>query len=102
MTDILLKEFFKKERWESGIDVGVGKKLNRGMLKQFTSPSVRIALYERIKNDSYAIAPPHTALIPKDKPNEFREVLICEDIDRIVLSIINNNRQRCNVPNLIV
>ncbi len=90
MTDILLKEFFKKERWESGIDIGVGKRLNRGLLKQFTSPSVRIELYERIKNDKYAIAPPHTALIPKDKPNEFREVLICEDIDRIVLSIINN------------
>ena len=88
--DFLLKEFFKKERWESAIDVGVGKKIDKGELRSLCSPETRIRLYNAIKNDNYAIAPPRIALIPKDEPGKFREVMICENIDRIVLSIINN------------
>lgn len=88
--DFLLQEFFKKERWESAIDVGVGKKIDKGELRALCSPETRIRLYNAIKNDNYAIAPPRIALIPKDEPGKFREVMICENIDRIVLSIINN------------
>lgn len=88
--DFLLKEFFKKERWESAIDIGVGKKIDKGELRSLTTPETRIRLYEAIKNDQYAIAPPRITLIPKDEPGKFREVMICENIDRIVLSIINN------------
>lgn len=88
--DFLLKEFFNKERWESAIDVGVGKNIHKGELRSLCSPETRIRLYNAIKNNQYAIAPPRIALIPKDGPGEFREVMICENIDRVVLSIINN------------
>lgn len=88
--DILLQEFFKKERWESAIDVGVGKHIDKGELRALTMPETRLRLYQAMKNDQYAIAPPRISLIPKDEPGEFREVIICENIDRVVLSIINN------------
>jgi hypothetical protein len=90
MDDYLLKEFFKKERWESAINIGVGKHIDKGELRALTNPEVRLRLYNAIKNDNYAIAPPRIALIPKDEPGKFREVMICENVDRIVLSIINN------------
>lgn len=88
--DFLLQEFFKKERWESAIDVGVGKHIDKGELRKLTTPQVRLALYEAMASDNYAIAPPRIALIPKDEPGKFREVMICENVDRVVLSIINN------------
>ena len=90
MEDYLLQEFFRKERWESAIDTGVGKHIDKGELRLLTRPEVRLKLYNAIKNDNYAIAPPRIALIPKDDPGKFREVMICENVDRIVLSIINN------------
>lgn len=90
MNDYLLQEFFKKERWESAIDVGVGKHIDKGELRALTMPETRLRLYQAMKNDQYAIAPPRISLIPKDEPGEFREVIICENIDRVVLSIINN------------
>lgn len=88
--DFLLQKFFEKERWESAIDVGVGKHIDKGELRKLTTPQVRLALYEAMANDNYAIAPPRVALIPKDEPGKFREVMICENVDRVVLSIINN------------
>lgn len=88
--DFLLQKFFEKERWESAIDVGVGKHIDKGELRKLTAPQVRLALYEAIASDNYAIAPPRIALIPKDEPGKFREVMICENVDRVVLSIINN------------
>ncbi len=90
MIDFLLQEFFKKERWESAIEIGVGKYIDKGELRALTSPEIRLRLYNAIKNDNYAISPPRIALIPKDEPGKFREVMICENVDRIVLSIINN------------
>lgn len=90
MSDILLQKFFEKERWESAIDVGVGKHIDKGELRKLSSPEVRLALYNAIANNNYAISPPRISLIPKDEPGKFREVMICENIDRIVLSIINN------------
>ena len=90
MVDFLLQEFFKKERWETAIDIGVGKKIDKSELISLTKPETRVRLYNAIKNDNYAIAPPRIALIPKDEPGKFREVMICENVDRIVLSIINN------------
>lgn len=87
--DILLQKFFEKDRWESAIDIGVGKHIDKGELRKMTSPETRVRLYQAIATDNYAISPPRIALIPKDN-GEFREVMICENIDRIVLSIINN------------
>lgn len=87
--DILLQKFFEKDRWEKAIDTGVGKHIDKGELRKLTCPETRVRLYQAISSDNYAISPPRVALIPKDN-GEFREVMICENIDRIVLSIINN------------
>lgn len=89
MDDILLKELFNHQRWETAIDIGVGKHIDKGILRSLTSPETRVALFNAIVNDNYAISPPRIGLIPKDN-GDFREVMICEDIDRIVLSITNN------------
>lgn len=89
MTDILLQKFFEKERWEQALEVGVGKGIDKGELRQLTSPQVRVALYTAIRSDNYEIAPPHQAQIPKDN-GDFRTVYVNENVDRIFLSIVNN------------
>lgn len=89
MTDILLQEFFKKERWEQALETGVDKHIDKGELRKLTSPEVRLALYNAIINDNYEIAPPHQAQIPKDN-GDMRIVYVNENIDRIFLSIANN------------
>ncbi len=89
MTDILLKKFFEKERWEQALELGVGKGIDKGELRQLTSPEVRLAMYNAIKNDNYEIAPPHQAQIPKDN-GDMRIVYVNENVDRIFLSIVNN------------
>ena len=87
--DILLKKFFEKERWESAIEVGVGKGIDKGELKKLTSPQVRVAMYNCIVSDNYEIAPPHQAEIPKDN-GDVRIVYVNENVDRIFLSIVIN------------
>lgn len=89
MTDILLQEFFKKERWEQALETGVDKHIDKGELRKLTSPEVRLALYNAIINDNYEIAPPHQAQIPKDN-GDMRIVYVNENVDRIFLSIANN------------
>ncbi len=89
MTDILLQEFFKKERWEQALETGVDKHIDKGELRKLTSPEVRLALYNAIINDNYEIAPPHQAQIPKDN-GDMRVVYVNENVDRIFLSIANN------------
>lgn len=88
--DYLLKEFFDISRWEYAIDKGVGKEIDKAVLYQLCKPGVRASMYERIKSENYEIAPPHTALIPKDTPGEFRTVYVNEPADRILLSICND------------
>lgn len=88
--DVLLKEFFSMERWQHAISKGVDKDIHKGQLFQLTKPEVRAAVYDAIKSEKYEIAPPHTALIPKDTPGEFRTVYVNEPIDRIILSIAND------------
>lgn len=89
MTDILLQEFFNKERWEQALETGVDKHIDKGELRKLTSPEVRLALYNAITNDNYEIAPPHQAQIPKDN-GDMRIVYVNENVDRIFLSIANN------------
>lgn len=89
MTDILLQEFFKKERWEQALETGVDKHIDKGELRKLTSPEVRLALYNAIINDNYEIAPPHQAQIPKDN-GDMRIVYVNENVDRIFLSIAND------------
>lgn len=87
--DILLQKFFEKERWETALEVGVGKGINKGELKKLTSPEVRLAMYKAIITDNYEIVPPHQAQIPKDN-GDMRIVYVNENVDRIFLSIANN------------
>jgi hypothetical protein len=89
MNDVLLKEFFKKERWESALEIGVDKHIDKGELRKLTSPETRLAMYDCIVNDCYAIAPPHQVQIPKDN-GDMRIVYVNENVDRIFLSIANN------------
>lgn len=87
--DILLQKFFEKARWETALEVGVGKGIDKGELKKLTSPQVRVAMYNCIVSDNYEIAPPHQAEIPKDN-GDMRTVYVNENVDRIFLSIANN------------
>lgn len=89
MADLLLQQFFKKERWEQALELGVGKGIDKGELRKLTSPQVRLAMYNAIITDNYEIAPPHQAQIPKDN-GEFRIVYVNENVDRVFLSIVNN------------
>ena len=89
MTDILLQKFFKKERWEQALEIGVDKHIDKGELRKLTSPEVRLALYNAIVSDNYEIAPPHQVQIPKDN-GDMRIVYVNENVDRIFLSIVNN------------
>lgn len=81
MSDMLLQKFFEIKRWESALEVGVGKHIDKGELRKLTSPEVRLALYNAIINDQYEIAPPHEVQIPKDN-GDMRIVFVNENIDR--------------------
>lgn len=106
MEDKLLNKMFTEHwRWEQAIQHGVDKKLDKALLNLITTPEFISCLYTAISNDKnlavvkvngelkvievYGILPPRVQLIPKDEPGEFREVLICEDLDRVTLSVIN-------------
>lgn len=82
--------FFEAGRWEYAIAKGVGKDVPKNVLYQLCKPEVRLKMYEAIKDGRYEIAPPHTALIPKDTPGEFRTVYVNEAADRVLLSIAND------------
>ena len=88
--DKILQMFFEPERWEYAIAKGVGKDVPKNVLYQLCKPEVRLRMYEAIRDGKYEIAPPHTALIPKDTPGEFRTVYVNEAADRVLLSIAND------------
>ena len=90
MPDKILDLFFEPDRWTRAIAKGYDKDIRKDQLYSLTSPKTRAEIYARIRDGRYVIAPPHTALIPKDKPGEFRTVFINEPMDRIVLSIVND------------
>ena len=89
MKDILLEKFFETERWETAIETGVIKGINKSELRRLCSPEYRLALLNAIVTDNYEIAPPHQALIPKGN-GESRTVYVNEGMDRIFLSIVND------------
>lgn len=88
--DLLLSRVFEPGRWLTAIGKGVDKDIRRDQLLQLTKASVRAGLYLTVKEGRYAVSPPHAALIPKDKPGEFRRVFVNEPADRVLLSIIND------------
>ncbi len=86
----LLQMMFEHQRWEELIEKADEKKIPQAVLKELCKPSTRAYLYERIVTKNYEVAPAHLAQIPKDKPGEFREVHVNEDVDRLVLTLIND------------
>ena len=90
MEDKLLKMFFEKDRWEYAIAKGVGKDIPKNVLFQLCKPEMRLQMCKAIREGQYEIAPPHTALIPKETPGEFRTVYVNEAADRVLLSIAND------------
>ena len=89
MNDKILQMFFDIDRWTKAIDKGVGKDIKKSELIKLCTEGTRAAMYKAMKEGKYEIAPPHTALIPKEN-GEFRTVYVNEPIDRIVLSIAND------------
>ena len=87
--DKLLEEMFKPERWEKAIQIAVDKDMPHNELEQFCSPNFLGKLYTLIRDNEYNIIPPHQQSIPKDDGG-IRTVYINENIDRIILSIIND------------
>ena len=90
MTSKLLELMFKHETWQKAIEKANSKEINLTVLKQLAAPHIRVQLYKRIVNEQLEIAPSRMAQIPKDTPGEMRTVFICEDVDRVILSIIND------------
>lgn len=88
--DKILQKFFEDKRWEYAIEKGVGKDVPKNVLYQLCKPEVRVRMCKAMLDGTYEIAPPHTALIPKDTPGEFRMVYVNEAADRILLSIAND------------
>lgn len=88
MEDYILKKLFEPERWEEAIEKGVEKDIQRAELIRLCDPDYRVMIMQRIASGTYKIAPPHAALIPKETPGEFREVMINEPMDRVLLRII--------------
>jgi RNA-directed DNA polymerase len=92
MKDRLLEAVFDYKRWVDLIDrADTVKGINKGLLRAFSSPEKRSELLALIVSRQYHVSPPHVILIPKDKPNEFREVKANENLDRIVLTLINDS-----------
>lgn len=91
MKDKLLeKAFTDSERWKAAIAKGLGKGINKKILRDLCNEKVRVEMYEAIRDGRYEIAPPHTAQIPKDEPGQFRTVYVNEPMDRVLLSLIND------------
>ena len=90
MQDKLLEMMFDYNRWVDLLDNANEKGINKTVLRKMSSPQVRLALYEAIKNNRYEIRPPRVLLIPKSDSNEFRKVYANEDEDRIVCTLVND------------
>lgn len=90
MKDILLQKMFEPQRWETLIEKSELKGISKAILRQLCKPEVRASVYLQIKNNEVEFGTSHMAQIPKDTPGEFRTVYVCEDLDRVILSIIND------------
>lgn len=89
--DKFLAKLFDLDRWESAIEKGYGKGINKGELKKMCEPIYRYRLCEKIVSGEYLISPPHTAQIPKrHEPGKFRTVYVNKGIDRLLLAMAND------------
>ena len=87
--DKLLDEMFTRERWEKAIQIAIDKNMKHEELEKYCNPELLDGLKKMILLDAYDIGMPHQQAIPKDDGGT-RIVYINEDLDRILLSIIND------------
>lgn len=87
--DKLLDEMFTRERWEKAIQIAVDKNMRHDELEKYCNPVLLDGLKKMVLLDTYDIGMPHQQAIPKDDGGT-RIVYINEDLDRILLSIIND------------
>lgn len=87
--DKLMEEFINPDRWEYELNLAVDKGINKNLCRKLSEPEFRAMVCLNVRRGHYRIAPPHMQKIPKDN-GEFRTVYINEDLDRIILSLINN------------
>lgn len=90
MNDRLFEKFFEAERWEKAIKKGRKKGIPSAELSEMCRPEWRRNLAFQVATGMYRAAFPHEAMIPKDKPGEFRIVFVNEAKDRVILSIAND------------
>lgn len=77
-----------KEIWSNAIQHGLDKHIDKSLLSTLTNPIGRLAIIEAIEQGRYKIEPPVVQQIPK--PNgKIREVFCNSQMDRVVLSVIN-------------
>jgi hypothetical protein len=88
-VDKLLDEMFTRERWEKAIQIAIDKNMKHEELEKYCNPELLDGLKKMILLDAYDIGMPHQQAIPKDDGGT-RIVYINEDLDRILLSIIND------------
>ena len=84
------KFFFEPDRWDKAIKNGKLKGISKWELHEMCDPKWRAQLAVQVYSGCYKTAPPHMALIPKDKPGEFRTVFVNEPKDRVIFSMMND------------
>ena len=88
MYSKLLQEAFKEERIMYALKHAKEKKLNPKLIRRFCDPSYIGYIVNLIVTNSYNIAYPTEAEIPKDEPGKFRTVFMNEPVDRIIMSLL--------------
>ena len=87
-VDVKMEMICDKQIWADAIQHGVDKHIDRGLLNTLTNPVGRLAIIEAIEQGRYVIEPPVVQQVPK--PNgKIREVFCNSQMDRVVLSVIN-------------
>lgn len=87
-VDVKMEMFCDKQIWADAIQHGVDKHIDKGLLNTLTNPVGRLAIIEAIEQGRYVIEPPVVQQVPK--PNgKIREVFCNSQMDRVVLSVIN-------------
>ncbi len=85
----LLNMVFQDHRWQETIDKAITKGMKQINIDPLCQPATRQMLQQQIQNGVYKITPPRIAKIPKPDGG-YREVFINSDVDRCLLSIIND------------
>ena len=87
-VDVKMEMICDKQIWADTIQHGVDKHIDKGLLNTLTNPVGRLAIIEAIEQGRYVIEPPVVQQVPK--PNgRIREVFCNSQMDRVVLSVIN-------------